>query len=376
MKLVYKIAGRSDDPGFAKALRIAETLASSLKHFAYERQMIHPDDWDSFLQKLNETYGFKHKGSPVVWTYTNEYIGGALDFEAMAIRKYNCPFQLARPFLEKVAVENHAECCDSLVAQREQNEKLQRDEHLAKRRRELDELTMLTRTIHLEYSFAKQFLLLLRPLHLRISLIKRVLAEKPAGNQGITAWKKKFEEAVKFDPPFDFKLEAFQAQARRAESSLAEHYVPYRFNLYLNREYVPTQYTASQSQGSDAATTEPIFEFLSRRYAELAGHFAAIKAKLGDTEKPWRTPHVVPTAESLVTAAEAVYATLELLKTQRLQDQQALEQLIQQRLFDPVSPDDMFLKDFAGVHAAFTAGSTPEALITWQGVLEPLQWQI
>eukprot|EP00128_Syssomonas_multiformis_P018918 Colp12_sorted_trinity150504_noHs@1846 len=106
----YVIASRGDCIGAAKAELLGERLAQNLPDFQLEVIKVLPDEWPEFLRKQNESHGWSHTESPMIWRKLGNtgahLIGGMAEFLEMMKHYYDEEDTTTDSLLLDIASEN------------------------------------------------------------------------------------------------------------------------------------------------------------------------------------------------------------------------------------------------------------------------------
>ncbi|CAE8591130.1 unnamed protein product, partial [Polarella glacialis] len=89
----YIIAGKADDPSFARAEYAAKQVLALYPNIFMRFEMKHPDEWRDFINSICRKYDFAHYpadfSGPLVWTLEGSLIGGSADFvQAVCLEKF------------------------------------------------------------------------------------------------------------------------------------------------------------------------------------------------------------------------------------------------------------------------------------------------
>jgi len=109
----YVIAGRADDPSFARAEYAAKQIEAACPNVFFRYEMKHPDAWKDFICSVFRQYDFhgypEDFGGPLVWTHEGELVGGGADFiQKVCIKKFGIPDPptLSDPLFKQIAADN------------------------------------------------------------------------------------------------------------------------------------------------------------------------------------------------------------------------------------------------------------------------------
>lgn len=111
----YVIAGRADDPSFARAELAAKQVEAIYPNVFFHFEMKHPDQWKEFINTVYRKYDFdgypEDFPGPLVWTHEGELIGSTSEFvQRVCIEKFGMSTQRMFPekrgVFEEIAAEN------------------------------------------------------------------------------------------------------------------------------------------------------------------------------------------------------------------------------------------------------------------------------
>jgi len=109
----FVIAGKADDPSFARAEYAAGQVQALVPNIYVKLEMKHPDHWKSFINSICRTYDFwsfaEDFSGPLVWTLEGELIGGGADFvQKICLEKFGIPEvpAVTDPVFKEIAAEN------------------------------------------------------------------------------------------------------------------------------------------------------------------------------------------------------------------------------------------------------------------------------
>jgi len=92
----YIIAGKADDPAFARCEFAAKQIAVACPNVFFSFEMKHPDVWKEFIVDVFRRYDFdKYKDDfkgPLVWTHEGNLVGSTVEFvQKVCIEKFGIP---------------------------------------------------------------------------------------------------------------------------------------------------------------------------------------------------------------------------------------------------------------------------------------------
>jgi len=109
----YVIAGKADDPAFARAEFAAKQIEAACPNVYFQYEMKHPDAWKDFILSVFRQYdfhGFNDEfGGPLVWTHEGELVGNGAEFvQKICIEKFGMqdPPSLTDPLFRAIAADN------------------------------------------------------------------------------------------------------------------------------------------------------------------------------------------------------------------------------------------------------------------------------
>jgi len=109
----YFIAGKADDPSFARAEYVAKQIEVSYPHIFFHYEMKHPDDWKEFISSVFRKYDFdeypEDYPGPLIWTHEGHLIGGSAEFvQKVCIEKFGMknPPTVTDPMFKAIAGDN------------------------------------------------------------------------------------------------------------------------------------------------------------------------------------------------------------------------------------------------------------------------------
>ncbi|PRP77591.1 hypothetical protein PROFUN_00452 [Planoprotostelium fungivorum] len=187
-KQYYHIAGRAGCSQFAHAVRACEVLSKSLPSFHFQSYAVHPTEWAEFVEKKNQEYNYVHdrEKSPLIWTYTGEYIYDTPSFLSRCRRLYNYIDDQSYASVSSIAAEDLEQC---LTQHREIAESTKQREE--KEKRNIDSLKS-KKLFLLSLILDWQREIVYKPLLSAVRLIKPRLS--------IPAWKEHLAEFQTYEP--------------------------------------------------------------------------------------------------------------------------------------------------------------------------------
>lgn len=109
----YFLAGKADDPAFARAVYAANLIESACPNVLFHVEMRHPDEWTDFIRAVLRKYDFHVYDDgfqgPLVWTREGNLVGDCNDFvNKICVDKFGIkkPPSTADPMFQQIAVEN------------------------------------------------------------------------------------------------------------------------------------------------------------------------------------------------------------------------------------------------------------------------------
>jgi len=109
----YVIAGKADDPAFARAEFAAKQIEAACPNVYFQYEMKHPDAWKDFILSVFRQYdfhGFNDEfGGPLVWTHEGELVGNGAEFvQKICIEKFGIQDlpSLTDPLFRAIAADN------------------------------------------------------------------------------------------------------------------------------------------------------------------------------------------------------------------------------------------------------------------------------
>lgn len=131
------IASKANYLYLAECEVLAEFLAQNLPNFKYTVIKKHKNEWDDFLVSLTESYGFKRKCCPIVFTVEGELIGDSTEFYDYAQNKYGKVYRVSKDTLD-LRARNNAKAINEEVRRRDKGpnivEKIQKCLRKAKKK--------------------------------------------------------------------------------------------------------------------------------------------------------------------------------------------------------------------------------------------------
>jgi len=109
----FFIAGKADDPSFARAEYVAKQIEVSYPNIFFHYEMKHPDDWKEFINSVFRKYDFdeypEDYPGPLIWTHEGHLIGGSAEFvQKVCIEKFGMknPPTVTDPMFKAIAGDN------------------------------------------------------------------------------------------------------------------------------------------------------------------------------------------------------------------------------------------------------------------------------
>jgi hypothetical protein len=109
----YFIAGKADDPSFARAEYVAKQIEVSYPNIFFHYEMKHPDDWKEFINSVFRKYDFdeypEDYPGPLIWTHEGHLVGGSAEFvQKVCIEKFGMknPPTVTDPMFKAIAGDN------------------------------------------------------------------------------------------------------------------------------------------------------------------------------------------------------------------------------------------------------------------------------
>jgi len=109
----YIIAGKADDPSYARAEYAAKQIESFCPNIFFKYEMKHPDDWKEFINAVFRKYDFEGYAEdfagPLVWTHEGQLVGGSAEFVGkVCTEKFGMspPPSVTDPMFKQIATDN------------------------------------------------------------------------------------------------------------------------------------------------------------------------------------------------------------------------------------------------------------------------------
>ncbi|KAJ3054705.1 putative malate dehydrogenase 1B [Rhizophlyctis rosea] len=115
----FILAGKADDPQYARAEMLGHHLSLNLPHYRFEPRPIVPDEWDEVARKIYVQYDWADRPArdrtikvpgdalqQMVWRRSGELIGNANDFISLMKATYNQELDISQDTLDAIAQEN------------------------------------------------------------------------------------------------------------------------------------------------------------------------------------------------------------------------------------------------------------------------------
>ncbi|XP_036277610.1 putative malate dehydrogenase 1B isoform X1 [Pipistrellus kuhlii] len=108
----FVLAGRADDPYYAKAELLADYLQKNLPDFHIYKITQHPHDWEEWLKDVCEKNKWSHKSSPIIWRELLDrggkglLLGGYNEFLEHAQLYYGVTSSMTSELMKAIALEN------------------------------------------------------------------------------------------------------------------------------------------------------------------------------------------------------------------------------------------------------------------------------
>eukprot|EP00441_Pelagodinium_beii_P037745 CAMPEP_0197634858 /NCGR_PEP_ID=MMETSP1338-20131121/10834_1 /TAXON_ID=43686 ORGANISM="Pelagodinium beii, Strain RCC1491" /NCGR_SAMPLE_ID=MMETSP1338 /ASSEMBLY_ACC=CAM_ASM_000754 /LENGTH=492 /DNA_ID=CAMNT_0043206805 /DNA_START=47 /DNA_END=1522 /DNA_ORIENTATION=- len=122
----FVIAGKADDPSYARAEYAAKQVQAIVPNVFFRLEMKHPDHWKEFINSICKLYDFSSYsddfGGPLVWTLEGDLVGGSADFvHNVCIHRFGMkdPPAVTDPLFKQIASDNLKQV--KLQLQREQS---------------------------------------------------------------------------------------------------------------------------------------------------------------------------------------------------------------------------------------------------------------
>lgn len=100
------IASKANSLYLAECEVLAEFLAKNLPNFKYSVIKKDKNEWNEFLDSLAESYGFKRKCCPIVFTVEGELIGDVSEFYDYSQNKFGKVYRVSKDTLDLRARNN------------------------------------------------------------------------------------------------------------------------------------------------------------------------------------------------------------------------------------------------------------------------------
>ena len=130
------IASKSNSPYLAECEVLAEFLTKNCPNFKYSVIKKHKNEWDKFLISLKQSYGFKRKWCPIVFTVEGELIGDVSEFYDYAQIKFGKVYRVSKDTLN-LRAKNNVRAVNEEVRRRDKGpnivEKIQKSLRKAKK---------------------------------------------------------------------------------------------------------------------------------------------------------------------------------------------------------------------------------------------------
>lgn len=131
------IASKSNSLYLAEWEVLAEFLAKNLPNFQYSVIKKHKNEWEKFLNSLKESFGFKRKWCPIVFTVEGELIGDVGEFYDYAQTRFGKVYRVSKDTLN-LRAKNNTRMVNEEVRRRDKGpniiEKIQKRLKKAKRK--------------------------------------------------------------------------------------------------------------------------------------------------------------------------------------------------------------------------------------------------
>lgn len=109
----FVIAGKADDPSFARAEYAAKQMQAIVPNIFVHLEMKHPDHWRDFITTIFRTYDFQgypdEFAGPLVWTLEGDLVGTSADFvQKICMEKFGVkdPPAVNDPMFKQIAADN------------------------------------------------------------------------------------------------------------------------------------------------------------------------------------------------------------------------------------------------------------------------------
>ncbi|KAI9190861.1 uncharacterized protein BJ171DRAFT_538454 [Polychytrium aggregatum] len=115
----FVVAGRSNDPEFARAEALGCHLAHNLPNFRVDIIMLPPPEWPDYQRTVYIQNGWDHRMSfdrkmktpdqldQMIWRRSGQLIGDTSDFVKLIWHAYRIQLNLPDSLLVEIAEENH-----------------------------------------------------------------------------------------------------------------------------------------------------------------------------------------------------------------------------------------------------------------------------
>lgn len=144
------IASKANSLYLAECEVLAEFLAKNLPDFKYSVIKKHKNEWDDFLTSLADSYGFKRKWCPIVFTVEGDLIGDVGEFYDYSQNKYGKVYRVSKDTLDLRARSN-AKAVNEQVRRRDKGpniiEKIQKSLKKAKKKKLVQNLEGYFKTV-------------------------------------------------------------------------------------------------------------------------------------------------------------------------------------------------------------------------------------
>jgi len=109
----YIVAGKADDPSFARAEYVAKQIETACPGVFFRFEMKHPDSWKKFIVDVFKKYDFdgytEEFGGPLIWTHEGDLVGGITEFvQRICVEKFGMPNppSVTDPIFKQIAADN------------------------------------------------------------------------------------------------------------------------------------------------------------------------------------------------------------------------------------------------------------------------------
>lgn len=110
----YIIAGKADDPSFARAEYAAKQIEAACPNVMFHYEMKLPEHWKEFITTVFRRYDFdaysEEFAGPLVWTHEGELIGSSAEFvQHVCVEKFGVesPPSVTDPMFKQIAIDNY-----------------------------------------------------------------------------------------------------------------------------------------------------------------------------------------------------------------------------------------------------------------------------